>query len=542
MTARRLLLSVALLLAPLAPLAPLHAAPPSLMYLFPAGARRGTTVEVSAGGAFERWPVGAWVKGPGVTVKPAKDKGKLIVTVAADATPGSSWLRLYDDEGASIARPFLIGLLPEVMEKEPNNEPKQAQKLEAADVIVNGRLDKAGDVDVFAVPLQQGQTLVASIEAHRTLRSPMDAVLQVLSEDGFVLAQNNDFHGLDPQIAFTAPRDGTFFVRLFAFPAVPDASIRFSGGATYVYRLTLTTKGFVDYPYPLAVTAGQPAEVELIGWSLPAAARRIALPPTAKGPVATIVHAEIGNHVDVALEPHFTLALRATTSRTRPQLIPVPATVTGRLGEAGATSFYEFQGRKGKTLLLRVESQSLDFEVEPVLRLTDTAGKVLARGEAAKLHGDAVLSFTPPQDAPYRLEVLDLHGAGGPRHVYRLSVATSVPDFALTVASDRFTLMPGTPLDIPVTIERRGGFAEAITLTAQGLPAEVTANAITVKTSDKKTTLRLTAASATAASALRIIGKSEGMTAFSHTARAVVAERDSTTDDLWLTVRKAPTK
>src|SRR6516225_6103945 len=51
-------------------------APPALNYLFPAGGQRGTTVEVTASGSFERWPVQAWVSGKGVVAKPGKDKGK----------------------------------------------------------------------------------------------------------------------------------------------------------------------------------------------------------------------------------------------------------------------------------------------------------------------------------------------------------------------------------------------------------------------------------------------------------------------------------
>src|SRR5205807_4906923 len=111
--------------------------------------------------------------------------------------------------------------------REPNDDPRQAQVLAGSQVTVNGQLGKPGDVDVFALALRKGQTLVASLEANRTLKSPMDAVLQVLSADGFVLEQNNDYHGLDPQIAFAVPRDGRYLVRTFAFPAVPDASVKF---------------------------------------------------------------------------------------------------------------------------------------------------------------------------------------------------------------------------------------------------------------------------------------------------------------------------
>ena len=89
--------------------------------------------------------------------------------------------------------------------------------------------------------MKKGQTLVASLEANRTLRSPMDAMLQIVSADGFVLDENNDFHGLDPQIAFTAKKDGTYIARVYAFPSSPDSSIRFFGSDACIYRLTLTT-------------------------------------------------------------------------------------------------------------------------------------------------------------------------------------------------------------------------------------------------------------------------------------------------------------
>ncbi len=83
--------------------------------------------------------------------------------------------------------------------------------------------------------LRAGQTLVASVAAHGTLGSPMDAVLQICSSDGFVLRQNDDFHGLDPQLVFDAPRDGKYVIRIFAFPASPNSSISFSGKPSYVY-------------------------------------------------------------------------------------------------------------------------------------------------------------------------------------------------------------------------------------------------------------------------------------------------------------------
>src|SRR4051794_34702028 len=95
--------AAAIAVALLAP-RPAPAAPPALRYLYPAGARQGQAVEVCAAGTLERWPVRAWVDRKGVEVKPAKEKGKLAVTVAADAPPGVYWVRLFDEQGASALR------------------------------------------------------------------------------------------------------------------------------------------------------------------------------------------------------------------------------------------------------------------------------------------------------------------------------------------------------------------------------------------------------------------------------------------------------
>src|SRR5262245_40256096 len=258
---RLILISGAVLVAGLLGPARSSAKPPTLTGLFPPGARRGQTIALEAAGTFDHWPAKAWIEGRGVEIRAEKAKGKLTAVVAADAAPGLRWVRLHDEEGATTLRPFVIGALPELIEVEPNDEPKSPQRLAAASATVNGRLARPGDVDGFAVALTSGQFLVASLEAGRHLGSPMDAVLQVVSPDGSVLAQNDDDVGPDPRIVFEPPSPGTYIVRLFAFPAKPDSSIRFAGGSDFVYRLTLTTGGFIDYAFPLAIGRDGPRVV-----------------------------------------------------------------------------------------------------------------------------------------------------------------------------------------------------------------------------------------------------------------------------------------
>ena len=103
-----------------------------------------------------------------------------------------------------------------------------------------------------------------------------------------------------------------------------------------------------------------------------------------------------------------------------------------------------------------------------MIRVLDAAGKQLARAEPPNINKDSELSFAPPADGTYTVEVRDLNAGGGPRYVYRLRVAPPEPDFELAVAADRFALKPGTPLDIPVTLGRKGGFAKDVDSDGRG--------------------------------------------------------------------------
>lgn len=519
---------------------PSSAAPPTLTTLSPAGAQRGTTTEVSATGSFDSWPVKAWASGKGVTVAAAKDKGKLAVAVAADAAPGVYWLRAYTADGASNLRPFVVGILPEIAEVEPNDDPKKPQVLSAPAVVVNGRLAKPGDVDGFAVLLRKGQTLVAALDAHHTFRSPMDGVLQIVSADGFVLEQNNDFRGLDPQLAFTAPADGTYVARVFAFPAAPDTMIRLAGAEGYVYRLTLTTGGFVDYPVPLAVGRAGPATVEPHGWNIPADLRSltVALPPAGESH-AVLFHDKLANPFRVRVEPHPAVNL---VGKPAPTTLAAPFSATGRIDTQGGETVIPFAAKKEQPLSVQVESRSLGLAVNPVVRVLDPAGKPLARAEPGKLHGDTALSFTPPADGTYTAAVADLYGGGGQRFAFLLRVVPPEPDYSLTVAAERFAVPPGKSLDIPVQVARANGFTKPVEIVAAGLPEGVKfeVKPPAGKADPNAVVVTLTADKAGAAGAFRLVGRVAGDPALTRTARAALPEFEETTADLWVTVSDSP--
>lgn len=434
----------------------LTAAPPKVNYFLPPGAQRGQTVIVTGSGEFSTWPVQVWADQPGVAAVAEAEKGKFKVTVAADATPGVVWLRAYNEEGAAQQRPFVVGTVPEVEEVEPNDSPAKAQVV-AGPIVVNGRLS---NVDAFAVRLKQGQTLVASLLGHQVLGSPMDAVLQVCEivlrrgkPEAFVLEQNHDAVGLDPQLAFVAPRDGNYVVRIFAYPSEPGASIGYAGGDNFLYRLTLTTGGFINHALPLAIQRGQPRDVRLFGWNLP----QDGVPFAATQSDATMHSPRMafnGEHASVAALTIVDLASIVATPTTFPaaQEITLPVAISGSITREKQVDRFKFAAKKDVKLRIATASRKLGFPLLTKLKVFDEAGKQLAAVESANAQMDAELIFTPPADGNYVVSVADLFDRVGLRFVYLLTIAEPQPEFGLQLAADNFVLKAGTPLEIPVTI------------------------------------------------------------------------------------------
>lgn len=522
---------------------PATAKPPTLSGLFPAGAARGETAIITASGSFDHWPARGWVDGKDVEIEANAEKGKLSIRVAADAEPGVRWVRLYDEEGATNLRPFVIGSLPEVAEVEPNDSPKAPQRIEATSATVNGRLAKRGDVDGFALTLARGQTLVADLEASRHLGSPMDAVLQIVSANGFVLAQNDDTVGRDPRIVFEAPADGTFLVRLFAFPATPDSSIRFAGGEDFVYRLTLTTGGFLDLAFPLAVSRDGSTPVAAVGPNIPDAAKLRAEPTSDDGSdFVRVSHPLLAGTAEVRR-----VALAAVEIEpddpAHPQEMPARGVLSGRIDPPGDRDTFRVTLKKGEKRVFRVESQALGLPLDPVLRLIDAGGKTLAESDDAGKGRDPSLAFTAPADGDYRLVVRDLHGRGGPRFAYLLHAPSPEPDFSLTLAADRFDLTPGGTTKVVVTVDRKDGFSGAIEVSAPDLPEGVTADPATSRPGDataKSVTLELRADGCSHPGPFRLLGRPAEGSSPPRAALAPISGFEAKTDHPWLTIRPEP--
>ncbi len=156
-----------------------------------------------------------------------------------ERTPGVYPLAV-GDQCLSNRVPFAVGTLPECLEKEPNNDRATAQPV-SLPVIVNGRIDRPDDCDVFGFEGRAGDKLVAEVYARR-LNSPLDSLLKLTDAAGRQLAVNDDFedkgaglvtHQADSRLSLTLPADGRYYLSL--------TDEQHKGGPEYGYRLRISS-------------------------------------------------------------------------------------------------------------------------------------------------------------------------------------------------------------------------------------------------------------------------------------------------------------
>ena len=158
---------------------------------------------------------------------------------ANDKEPGIVPVSLRRDELVSNSVPFAVDTLPECLEKEGNNNHADAQKV-TLPVIVNGRIDKPGDCDVFGFQGNTSDKVIAEVYARR-LNSPLDSVLKLTNANGKQLIFNDDHedkgeglttHHADSLLSTTLPADGFYYIH------IGDAQTK--GGEAYGYRLRIS--------------------------------------------------------------------------------------------------------------------------------------------------------------------------------------------------------------------------------------------------------------------------------------------------------------
>ncbi|MBL4701156.1 MAG: hypothetical protein JKX85_07850 [Phycisphaeraceae bacterium] len=149
-------------------------------------------------------------------------------------------LSVTDDQGhVSNSLPILVNDAPSVLETEPNNGNNQAQFIQWP-VCIDGRIDKPGDMDFFALDVKKNnQKLLFNVYARR-LNSPMDSFIDIINSKGKWLKGNDDqvdaalpmlTHHADSRLLSTL-RKGRYIFRI--------RETQGKGGAAYAYRLVVS--------------------------------------------------------------------------------------------------------------------------------------------------------------------------------------------------------------------------------------------------------------------------------------------------------------
>jgi len=157
----------------------------------------------------------------------------------AGVKPGLYPFTLGSKERQTNRVAFMVDTLPECFEKEPNDTPSSAQYV-TLPIIINGRIDKTDDWDVFQFSGRANDTVVAEVYARR-VDSPLDSVLKLTDAKGKLLAFNDDnedlasgldTHHADSYFMTKLPADGIYYVH------IGDTARH--GGDEYGYRLRIS--------------------------------------------------------------------------------------------------------------------------------------------------------------------------------------------------------------------------------------------------------------------------------------------------------------
>lgn len=473
------------------------AAAPSLDHLYPVAVQRGTTNSITAIGKFEPWPPRIWVDSQGITFHAETNSGVFKVTVAENAPAGPHLIRAYNDEGSSSPRFLIVTDEPQLAEQEPNDHYARPQRLDSLPVWLNGRLEKSGDVDSYAVALSSGQTLMASMQAF-ILASPIDGALRLLDSRNVEVAFNHDADGIfDPRLIYTAEAAGTYVLQVFGFDYPATSDVKFTGNAKCVYRLHVTRGPFLTRSWPLGVQRGAHTPLQLIGSNFTESiSRQFSFDGsrlTNSDPTALVhPHGFECNHAVPVGEGPEIIEHEPNDRVAEANAMQNPGAVSGCIDRNGDEDRFTFPARKGEKLLIDVQSASLGFPLDPRLRIEDLQGKELLRKDDA-VGVDLATEWSPPVDGTFVAAISNVLHRGGPENLYRLHIRRALPGYKATVAESTFSIEPGKTNELKLTVSRFHEFKSKLKVVARDLPPGVHAEPADVSEKGGETILKMMA-------------------------------------------------
>jgi len=503
---------------------PVPSKAPDSTHIFPAGARRGSTVKVRVGaecippgaeffchgeGVDQRRPLLVQIPDAGersprrlpteVPIRyPREWESEL--TIGPNASGVAYW-QVSCAQGGTRSRPFVIGDLPELIERESNSTRQTAEEV-TLPVTINGQISGERDIDFYRLSLGGGELICCDVMARR-IGSRLEPVISILDSNGQPLSTQRHHIGNDPVVAFRAPEAGTYYLQV--------KNVSFHGDLAHVYRITMQKGKFTRYCHPLVAQQGRTQSFSLIALAgdgtLEKIEQSIAVPADATS--LTITHAAMANTLTIPVDNQHHLAESADNDKAESAMpLALGSSVDGQLSHSRDQDWFQLDlaAEQGAELVIETDPH-LSRAMLVIEVFDDNGGRIFQSTPSGTYQGPTRFFLPAGKTAQrYRVHVRDLRlgSAGGDEFSYCLAATAAQPGYQLEISQDFFNVCQGKDLSLEVLAHRSGGNKEPIEISLEGLPEGVKVEQATIPEGQSKTTLKLTVPADTASQFYRV--------------------------------------
>ena len=401
---------------------------------------------------------------------------KATVKILPDCRLGEHAMRVRTATGISELQTFYVGALPNIQEKEPNNDFAAPQKI-PLNVTVNGVVDNE-DVDYFSFEAKKGQRVTAEIEGMRLGTTLFDPYVAILDSKRFELASSDDspLLGQDAVASVVIPADGTYVVQV--------RESAYGGNGACSYRLHVGT-----FPRPTAIVPaggklGEEVEVRFLGDPAGESKQKFKLPPALQPKFG--VFAQDAGGIAPSWNPfrlsEYGNVIEVEPNNTHQQATPaeLPVALNGVISKPGDVDCFRFKAKKGAVYDVHCYARRLGSPLDSVVTISYFgAGALIANDDA--IGPDSYLRWTVPEDKEYVLSVTDHLGKGGPTYFYRIEITPVRPRLSLSIPKVALFSQERQTIPVPrgnryatLISTARADFGGELAISAEDLPQGVT--------------------------------------------------------------------
>ncbi len=372
-----------------------------------------------------------------LSLEPDGEKAaKATLRIPSDCPLGGHRVRVRTADGLSELRHFHVHPHPQTREVEPNDSPAVAMPVAAGSTIWG--TVKNEEFDLFKVNAKAGQRISAVVDAVRLDQQMLDAHLELVDAEGFVVAACDD-HPLtaqDPMLSVIVPKDGDYFLRL------REAAY---GGGDAIYMLHVGSFPIPHVAWPPGGVEGATFEAELVGDPGGPQKRSLTLPPAGLDGLARVRLVHEGLPTPVVLPFRATKGVvhvvnepndepDAVAAEKTPSLKP-PLAVVGRLEASSDVDWVRFEAAAGSKWRVAGHGRRLGSPIDLVVaahRDDKSRARITSNDDA---NGpDSLLEVTVPAEGAFFLRVSDFERRGGEGFLYWIDVESIPPAANVSVS------------------------------------------------------------------------------------------------------------